>query len=144
MSVIEGLKAMTIWAAHQAFEEAEKGSIEVGKVADFVILSDDPTAVDPDSIDQLLVSETIKDDETIYLRGAKRGDLLRGPDITRPGFYGMIKEVHLMRQMGLMPEAYRTADARKHFEERYEDCAATLTLPWLFALPEPGTEMAGD
>jgi hypothetical protein len=56
----------------------------------------------------------------------------------------MIKEVHLLRQMDLMPEAYRTAEARKHFEERYEDCAATLLLPWLFGLPEAGTEMAAD
>jgi len=144
MSVDEGLKAMTIWAAYQAFEEADKGSIEVGKIADFVILSDDPTSVDPDTIDQLMVSETIKRDKTIFLRGEKRGDLMRGHDITRPGFYEMIRQVYLNRQMDLMPEAYRTAEARTHFEARYEDCAATLLLPWLFALPEPGTKMAAD
>eukprot|EP01037_Dinobryon_pediforme_P015251 gene15251-15398_t len=40
------LKAMTIWAARQHFEEASKGSIEVGKIADFVVLDKNPLSVD--------------------------------------------------------------------------------------------------
>jgi predicted amidohydrolase YtcJ len=66
VDVITGLKALTIWAAYQQFEEASKGSLEVGKLADFVILSVDPTAVDPETIDQIRVIETIKQGETIY------------------------------------------------------------------------------
>ncbi len=62
------LKAMTLWPAWQHFEEDRKGSIEVGKLADFVVLSDDPLAVDPETLDQLQVVETIKKGETIFRR----------------------------------------------------------------------------
>jgi heat shock protein HslJ len=57
---------MTIWPAWQKHEEASKGSIEVGKLADFVILSGDPTAIDPETLDQLEVVETIKEGVTVY------------------------------------------------------------------------------
>lgn len=66
VDVITALKAMTIWPAFQHFEENSKGSIEVGKLADFVILTEDPTAIDPETIDQIKVAETIKEGETIY------------------------------------------------------------------------------
>ncbi|MEM6892069.1 MAG: amidohydrolase [Bacteroidota bacterium] len=49
----EALRGMTIWAAHSGFEENEKGSIEVGKVADFVILSDDIMTVAAEKIPNL-------------------------------------------------------------------------------------------
>lgn len=60
------LKAMTIWPAWQHFEEATKGSIEVGKLADFVVLTDDPTAVDPAMLERIMVVETIKEGQSIY------------------------------------------------------------------------------
>jgi predicted amidohydrolase YtcJ len=66
VDVITALKAMTIWPAFQHFEEDTKGSLKVGKLADFVILSADPTAVDPETIDQIKVTETIKEGQTIY------------------------------------------------------------------------------
>jgi predicted amidohydrolase YtcJ len=68
VDVITALKAMTIWSAYQHFEEDRKGSLEVGKLADFVILSVDPTSIDPDTIDQIRVEETIKEGRTIYRR----------------------------------------------------------------------------
>jgi len=61
-----GLQAMTIWPAFQIFEEDRKGSIEVGKLADFVIVSGNPLEVDPETIDQLQVVETIKEGDTVY------------------------------------------------------------------------------
>ncbi len=75
VDVITALKAMTLWPAYQYFEEGEKGSIEVGKLADLVILSDDPTAVDPETLDERVVAETIKEGETIYAAGEREGRL---------------------------------------------------------------------
>jgi hypothetical protein len=66
VDVMTALKAMTIWPAWQHFEEKSKGSIETGKLADFVILDKDPTAIDPETIDEIKVVETIKEGVTIF------------------------------------------------------------------------------
>jgi predicted amidohydrolase YtcJ len=58
----ETLKGMTIWAAYSNFEENEKGSIEVGKFADFVILSDDIMAIPEDEIPNITA-------EHVYIDG---------------------------------------------------------------------------
>ncbi|RLQ21712.1 amidohydrolase [Seongchinamella sediminis] len=68
VDVMTALKAMTLWPAWQHFEEDRKGSIEVGKLADFVILSDDPTAIDPDAIADIDVLVTIKEGSVIFER----------------------------------------------------------------------------
>lgn len=60
------LKSITLWAAWQHFEEAKKGSIEVGKQADFVVLSDNPMKIDPEKLRSVKVVETIKQGKTIY------------------------------------------------------------------------------
>jgi predicted amidohydrolase YtcJ len=54
----EALRGMTIWAAYSNFEEKEKGSIEVGKFADFVILSDDIMKVPLEQIPNLRAEQT--------------------------------------------------------------------------------------
>jgi predicted amidohydrolase YtcJ len=63
---LEGLKAMTIWTAEQYGEEASKGSLEPGKLADLVILSADPLTVPPRKIQEIRVLETIKEGTTIH------------------------------------------------------------------------------
>ena len=71
VEVITALKAMTLWPAYQHFEETTKGSIEVGKLADFVILSADPTVVDPETLDTLAVTETVKEGRTVFRLDAR-------------------------------------------------------------------------
>ncbi len=66
IDVLTALRAMTIWPAWHHFEEDNKGTLEAGKLADLVILSADPTAVDPETLDSLRVLETIKAGRTVY------------------------------------------------------------------------------
>jgi predicted amidohydrolase YtcJ len=63
---IVALKAMTLWAAYQHFEEKTKGSIEIGKLADFAILSENPLSIDRQKIADIKVLETIKKGKSIY------------------------------------------------------------------------------
>ncbi len=62
----EALKAITLDGAHMYREENRKGSIEVGKLADLVILSENPLTVDPIKIKDIRVIETIKEGKTVY------------------------------------------------------------------------------
>lgn len=65
---LQALRAVTIDAAWQAHDDAIKGSIEVGKLADFVILGENPLAGDPLRIKDIPVIETIVGGRTIYRR----------------------------------------------------------------------------
>ena len=62
----EALKAVTINAAAQYFEEGEKGSIRAGKRADLVILDRSPLTCPPEEIRRIRVLRTIKAGETVY------------------------------------------------------------------------------
>jgi hypothetical protein len=59
-------RPMTIWPASQHFEEKEKGSIEIGKLADFARLDQNPLTVPQDLLVDIKVAETIKDGVSIY------------------------------------------------------------------------------
>jgi len=66
LSRYEALMGMTSWAAHANFEEKEKGSIEIGKFADFVILDRDIMKVDEKDIPSTKVVATILDGQIVY------------------------------------------------------------------------------
>lgn len=62
----DALKAYTMHAAHCSFEEDAKGSIEVGKLADFAVLSDNPTAISPNAIKDIKVLQTVVGGRTVF------------------------------------------------------------------------------
>ncbi|HEX4441754.1 MAG TPA: amidohydrolase [Thermoanaerobaculia bacterium] len=62
----EALRAYTVSAAWAGFEEKEKGSLEIGKLADFVILSDDPLSVRPEALEKISVDATVVGGRVVY------------------------------------------------------------------------------
>jgi predicted amidohydrolase YtcJ len=66
ITAFEALRAITADAAWQYFEEDRKGTLETGKLADLVILSGDPLAVDPMKMADIKVLETIKDGKMVF------------------------------------------------------------------------------
>ena len=68
VSAREALKLYTLGGAYASFEEQQKGSIEVGRLADLIVLSADPTAVEPQKIGGLSVEKTIVGGEIVWER----------------------------------------------------------------------------
>jgi len=66
ISVEQAIRAYTIDNAYGAFEENEKGSIEVGKLADLVVLSDDILKIDPVKIEKTQVEMTVLGGRVVY------------------------------------------------------------------------------
>jgi len=62
----ETLRGMTIWAAKAAFEEKEKGSLEKGKAADFIILDTDLMTCEVNKILKATVQETYINGKQVY------------------------------------------------------------------------------
>lgn len=62
----EALQAMTMWAAKAAFEEKEKGSIEPGKLADFVMLDTNLMEAEEDQLPGAKVLLTVSNGEVVY------------------------------------------------------------------------------
>ena len=65
VNVLDAIKAVTINAAYQYFEENTKGSIKEGKIADLIILDKNPLKVDLQELKNIKVLQTIKSGEII-------------------------------------------------------------------------------
>ena len=66
----QALRIWTVGGAYATFEEAKKGTIAPGMLADFVVLSSDPTRSRPDAIKNVRVERTVLGGKTVYERAA--------------------------------------------------------------------------
>ena len=147
VDVITALKAMTIWPAYQHFEEKTKGSIEVGKLADLVILSADPTAVDPETIDQIKVSETIKQGETVFAttdKELKKTEMMIPSRIENRGLMELFRQAYVQKIFKTLPASYQTAELRSKLEAQYDDCYDSALLGEIMNLPEPLSHVSAN
>ena len=69
VSVESAIRSVTVNAARAQHEEATLGTLEPGKLADIVVLEDDPRAVEPSSIADITVSQTWMDGVQRYGEG---------------------------------------------------------------------------
>ena len=69
MTRMETLKSFTIWAAYAAFEEDQKGSLEIGKLADFIVIDRDVMTCPPADIPATRVLRTVIGGETVFVAG---------------------------------------------------------------------------
>ncbi|MFO7191134.1 MAG: amidohydrolase [Thermocrispum agreste] len=71
VSAAEALRAYTFGSAFASFTEADRGTIEVGKLADFAVLSHDPT--DPETLDEVRVLATVVGGDMVFERSGDAG-----------------------------------------------------------------------
>ncbi len=66
ISVLDAIKLFTINSAYAVFEEKTKGSIDIGKLADLVVLDKNPLTVNPEEIKDIKIVATIKEGHILY------------------------------------------------------------------------------
>ena len=127
VDVITALKAMTIWPAWQHYEEKAKGSIEVGKLADFAILSRDPTKGDPNTIDRITVTETVKEGVTVFaltLEEQRKAKLMSRPGADGSDAFGRaMQAMALHRELDRLPGFMKTPAMRQAFVPAAHDAS---------------------
>ena len=66
ITIDEAIKGCTINAAYQIFMDKKIGSLEVGKYADMVIVSDNPKKVAPDDLEKIEILQTYVEGKLVY------------------------------------------------------------------------------
>jgi predicted amidohydrolase YtcJ len=132
VDVITALKAMTIWPAHQHFEEKTKGSIEAGKLADLVILSRDPTQGDPNTIDRIKVTETVKEGKTVFVLDAaaqRKADLMLKPARDgRDAFAQALRAMATHREFAALPAEWQRPGMLRYMQATAHDKACATSV----------------
>lgn len=145
VDVMTALKAMTIWPAWQHFEEATKGSIEVGKLADFVILDKNPLEVDPETLDQIKVTETIKEGVTIFAmteKGNQSNGAQHTPSLSQRSLVNLVNAMTNANSQILVPRTARQLGEQKNSPP----CATCVCggLSYLVEVMSQGTDTSGN
>ena len=68
IAVMDAIRMQTIWAAFAGFQEKDKGSIEVGKLADLVVVSENPLKIAAERLGQVQTDITVIDGRIAYQR----------------------------------------------------------------------------
>ncbi len=148
VDVITALKAMTIWPAYQHFEEKSKGSIEAGKLADFVILSRDPTQGDPNTIDAIKVTETIKEGVTVFkltTEERRKAALMLKPDRDgRDAFAQALRAMAVQREFAALPAQWQRPGMLRYMHAAAHDqaCATSVIDDLVLAMTGRAAEEA--
>jgi predicted amidohydrolase YtcJ len=69
VTVDEAIRIGTLHGAYASYEEGLKGSITAGKLADFVMLEEDPHTVDADRIKDIKIGRTVVGGRAMYPKG---------------------------------------------------------------------------
>jgi predicted amidohydrolase YtcJ len=71
ISVMDAIRMQTIWAAFAGFQEKDKGSIEVGKLADLAVVSSDPLTAPHEQLVDIKTDITVLDGKIAYQRSGR-------------------------------------------------------------------------